>query len=73
MGTWLLNENQLYYRHVEDHNTQCADIIGATRTSPTTGDSSLVFPHHEESAEDAETTASDSNPATGESLRGTRH
>ena len=57
---------------MEDDDTQCAEITDATGTSPMTGDSPLVFLHHEESVEDAETTASDSIPATGESSRGTR-
>ena len=56
---------------MEDDNTQSAEITDATRTSPVTRDSPPVFPHHEESAENAETTASDSTPATGESSRGT--
>ena len=60
------HQNQLRYRHVEDDNTQCAEITGATKTSPITGDSPPVFPHQEESAEDAEMITSDSIPATGE-------
>ena len=62
---WHWHQNQLRYRHVEGDNTQCAEITGVTRTSP--GDSPHVFLHHEESAEEAETTASDSIPTTGES------
>ena len=52
---------------MEDDNTQSAEITDATRTSPITGDSPPVFLHHEESAEGAETTASDSTLTAGES------
>ena len=55
---------------MEDENTQSAEITNATGTSPITGDSPPDCPHHEESAEDAETTASDSIPPAGESSRG---
>ena len=68
---WHRHQNQLCYCHIEVDNTQRAKITGATGTSPITGDSYPVFQHHEESAEDAETTASVSILATSESLRGT--
>ena len=68
---WYQHQNQLHYRHVEDDDMQSAEITDNTRTSPITEDSPHDFWHHEESAEDAETTASDSTTATGESLRGT--
>ena len=58
---------------MEDDDTQCAEITGATGTSPITGGSPHVFPNYEESVEDAETTVSNSIPAVGESLRGTHH
>ena len=69
---WHRHQNQLRYRYVEDDNTQCVEITGATGTSPITGNSLSVFPHYEESAQDAEATASEFIPATGEGLRGTR-
>ena len=56
---------------MEDDDTQSAEITHATVTSPITGDSPPVFPHHEESAEDAETAASDFTPATNEGLKRT--
>ena len=69
---WHRHQSQLRYRHVEDYDTQCAEITGAARAFPITGDSPPVFLHDEDSAEDTKTTASDSIPATSESLRGTR-
>ena len=68
---WDWHQNQLRCLHGEDDNAQCVEITGATGTSPTAVDSPLVFLHHEESAEDTETTSSDSILATGESSRGT--
>ena len=59
------------YSTVEDDDTQCDEITDATETFPITGASPPVFPHHVGSAQDAETTASNSIPATGESSRGT--
>ena len=69
---WHHHQNQLCYHHVEEDDTQSVEISDSTRTSPITRDSPHVFPRPEESAEDAETTASNSTPATDESLRGTR-
>ena len=67
---WYRYQNQLCYHHMEDDNIQSAKITKGYHTSPITGDSPSVFPHHEESAEDGETTVSDSTPATDESSRG---
>ena len=64
---WHWHRNQLRYHHMEANDTQNVEITDTTRTSPITGDSPPVFLHHEESTEDAETTASDSTSATGES------
>ena len=58
---------------MEDDDAQSVKITDATITSPITGDSPALFPNHKESAEDVDTTASDFTPATGESLKGTRH
>ena len=69
---WHWHQNQLCYHHMKDDETQGAEINNSTVTSSITGDSPHVFLHHEESAEDAETTVSNSTPATGESPRGTR-
>ena len=44
-SAWLLNEDQLW--HWERDNTQCAEITGATGTTPIIGDSPPVFPHHQ--------------------------
>ena len=68
---WHRHQNQLCYCHVEDDDTRSAEISDSTGTSPITGDSLPVLPHHEES-EDAETTASDSTQAINESSRATR-
>ena len=62
-----------WYHHVEYDDTQSAEITDAAGTSPITGDSPFFLPHHEESAEDAETTASDSTPATDGSSREACH
>ena len=67
---WNQHQNQLHYHHREDDDTQHAEMTDATGTSPITGNSPPDFPHHEESAEEAEKTASDSIPAAGESSRG---
>ena len=56
---WHRHQNQMHYSHVEDNDTQCAEFTVATGIFPITGDS--------------ETTASDSSPATNESLRRKRH
>ena len=40
---WHRYQNQLRYRHVEDDDTQSAEITDSTRTSPITGDSPLSF------------------------------
>ena len=58
-------------RHMEDDDTQSAEVSDSTGISSITGNSPPFSPHHEESAEDAETTASDSTLATDESLRQT--
>ena len=68
---WHCHQNQLRYHYVEDDDTQSAEISDSTKTSPITGDSPPVFPHHEEAAEDAKTTTSDSTTATDKSWRGT--
>ena len=69
---WYRHQNQLCYCHVEDDNTQSAKIMDATRVFPISRDSPSVFPQHEESAEDAETTVLKTTLAAGEGLRGTR-
>ena len=51
---WHCHRNQLCYCHVEDDDTQNAEISDATGTSSVTGDSPPVLPHHEESAKEAE-------------------
>ena len=51
---WHQHQIQLRYCHMEDDNTLSAEISDSIRISPITGDSLLVFPHHEKSAEDAE-------------------
>ena len=68
---WHWHQNHLSYYHLEDDDTLGMKIIDATRTSPITGDSPPVFPHCEESAENAETTASNFTLATDEILKGT--
>ena len=65
------HRNQLRYCHVEDDNTQSAEVTDINGTFSIIGDSLPVFPHHEESAEDAETTVLKTTLAAGEGLRGT--